>query len=65
MDFWDKLLLIREALKLPDGSKLKAGTYKTPSNWLVTTPDVASIFETCRAGFAPAPCETFSRKYGT
>lgn len=32
---------------------------KKPANWLVTSPEVASIFETSCAGFAPAPCETF------
>lgn len=32
---------------------------KKQSNWLVTSPEVASIFETSCAGFAPAPCETF------
>jgi pantetheine-phosphate adenylyltransferase len=28
--------------------------------WIVTTPDVSSIFETTTAGFAPAPSETFA-----
>jgi hypothetical protein len=30
------------------------------ANWIVTSPEVASIFETTAAGFAPAPSETFT-----
>ena len=33
-------------------------------NWIVTTPEVASIFETTFASFAPTPCETFARGDG-
>ena len=32
--------------------------------WMVTTPEVASIFENGTAGFAPAPSETFTSSLG-
>ena len=63
---WFHLMMIKDCLSLPDGSKLKEGTYhsgpkvRSGKDWLVTTPDVASIFETCAAGFAPSPCDKFS-----
>lgn len=39
-------------------------TLRGGANWLVTSPEVASIFETATAGFAPAPSETFSSSLG-
>jgi hypothetical protein len=34
------------------------------ANWIVTSPEIASIFETATAGFAPAPSETFTSSLG-
>lgn len=59
---WYRLVMLKDCLTVPDGNKLKEGTYKTrpgfyeANGWLVTTPDVASIFETTHAGFFPSPC---------
>ncbi len=39
-------------------------TLRGGCNWLVTSPEVASIFETATAGFAPAPSETFTGSLG-
>jgi Major capsid protein Gp23 len=39
-------------------------TLRGSANWLVTSPEVASIFETATAGFAPAPSETFTSSLG-
>ena len=39
-------------------------TLRGGCNWIVTSPEVASIFETATAGFAPAPSETFSSTLG-
>lgn len=39
-------------------------TLRGGCNWLVTSPEVASIFETATAGFAPAPSETFTTSLG-
>lgn len=39
-------------------------TLRGGANWLVTSPEVASIFETATAGFAPAPSETFQSSLG-
>jgi len=39
-------------------------TLRGGCNWLVTSPEVASIFETATAGFAPAPSETFTSSLG-
>lgn len=39
-------------------------TLRGGCNWLVTSPEVASIFETATAGFAPAPSETFTASLG-
>jgi len=39
-------------------------TLRGGANWLVTSPEVASIFETATAGFAPAPSETFTSSLG-
>jgi hypothetical protein len=35
-------------------------TLRGGCNWLVTSPEVAAIFETATAGFAPAPSDTFT-----
>jgi len=39
-------------------------TLRGGANWIVTSPEVASIFETATAGFAPAPSETFTSSIG-
>jgi hypothetical protein len=39
-------------------------TLRGGANFLVTSPEVASIFETATAGFAPAPSETFTSSLG-
>jgi hypothetical protein len=39
-------------------------TLRGGANWLVTSPEIASIFETATAGFAPAPSETFTSSLG-
>jgi len=39
-------------------------TLRGGANFIVTSPDVASIFETATAGFAPAPSETFTSSLG-
>lgn len=39
-------------------------TLRGGANWIVTSPEVASIFETATAGFAPAPSETFTSNLG-
>lgn len=39
-------------------------TLRGGCNWIVTSPEVASIFETATAGFAPAPSETFTSSIG-
>lgn len=39
-------------------------TLRGGCNWLVTSPEVASIFETATAGFAPAPSDTFTSSLG-
>lgn len=39
-------------------------TLRGGANWIVTSPEVASIFETATAGFAPAPSETFTSSLG-
>lgn len=39
-------------------------TLRAGANWIVTSPEVASMFETSVAGFAPAPSETFTSSLG-
>lgn len=39
-------------------------TLRGGANWIVTSPEVASIFETATAGFAPNPSETFTSSLG-
>ncbi len=39
-------------------------TLRGGANWLVTSPEVASIFETATAGFAPAPSNNFESSLG-
>lgn len=39
-------------------------TLRGGANFIVTSPEVASIFETATAGFAPAPSETFTSSLG-
>jgi len=39
-------------------------TLRGGCNWIVTSPEVASIFETATAGFAPSPSETFTSSIG-
>jgi hypothetical protein len=39
-------------------------TLRGGCNWLVTSPEVASIFETATAGFAPSPSENFTMSLG-
>lgn len=39
-------------------------TLRGGANWIVTSPEVASIFETATAGFAPTPSETFTSSIG-
>ena len=39
-------------------------TLRGGANWIVTSPDVASMFETATAGFAPQQSETFTSSIG-
>lgn len=39
-------------------------TLRGGCNWIVTSPEVASIFEAATAGFAPKPSETFTSSLG-
>ena len=39
-------------------------TLRGGCNWIVTSPEVASIFETATAGFAPNPSDTFTSSLG-
>lgn len=39
-------------------------TLRGGCNWIVTSPEVSSIFETATAGFAPNPSETFTSSLG-
>jgi hypothetical protein len=39
-------------------------TLRGGCNWIVTSPEVSSIFETATAGFAPSPSETFTSSLG-
>lgn len=39
-------------------------TLRGGCNWLVTSPEVASVFETATAGFAPAPSDSFTGSLG-
>ncbi len=39
-------------------------TLRGGCNWIVTSPEIASIFETATAGFAPSPSETFTSSLG-
>jgi hypothetical protein len=39
-------------------------TLRGGANWIVTSPEVASIFETATAGYAPSPSETFTTGLG-
>lgn len=39
-------------------------TLRGGANWIVTSPEVASIFETATAGFAPTPSDTFTSSAG-
>ena len=39
-------------------------TLRGGANWIVTSPEVASIFETATAGFAPAPSNNFESSMG-
>jgi hypothetical protein len=39
-------------------------TLRGGANWIVTSPEVASIFETATAGYAPAPSDTFTSSLG-
>lgn len=39
-------------------------TLRGGCNWLVTSPEVASVFETATAGFAPSPSEGFTSSLG-
>ncbi len=39
-------------------------TLRGDANWIVTSPEVAAIFETATAGFAPAPTDTFTGSLG-
>lgn len=39
-------------------------TLRGGCNWMVTSPEVASIFETATAGFAPTPSDTFTSSLG-
>lgn len=39
-------------------------TLRGGCNWIVTSPEVASIFETATAGFAPDPSDTFTSSLG-
>jgi len=39
-------------------------TLRGGCNWIVTSPEVSSIFETATAGFAPSPSDTFTSSLG-
>lgn len=39
-------------------------TLRGGANWIVTSPEVAAIYETATAGFAPDPSETFTSALG-
>ncbi len=39
-------------------------TLRGGANWIITSPEVASIFETATAGFAPAPSSAFESSLG-
>ena len=39
-------------------------TLRGGCNWIVTSPEVASMFETATAGFAPTPSDTFTTAIG-
>ncbi|MFW5871688.1 MAG: hypothetical protein ACOCUT_01140 [bacterium] len=39
-------------------------TLRGGANWMITSPEVASIFETSTAGFAPAPSNNFESSLG-
>jgi hypothetical protein len=39
-------------------------TLRGGANWVVTSPEVASVFETATAGFAPTPSDTFTSSLG-
>lgn len=39
-------------------------TLRGGANWIVTSPEVAAVFETATAGFAPDPSETFTSSLG-
>ena len=39
-------------------------TLRGGANWVVCSPEVASIFETATAGFAPSPSDTFTSSLG-
>lgn len=39
-------------------------TLRGSANWIVTSPEVASIFETATAGYAPTPAEGFTMSLG-
>jgi hypothetical protein len=39
-------------------------TLRGGANWIVTTPEIAAIFETATAGFAPTPGEGFTASLG-
>ena len=39
-------------------------TLRGGANWIVCSPEVAAIFETATAGFAPAPSESFTSSLG-
>lgn len=39
-------------------------TLRGGANWIVTSPEVATMFETATAGFAPSPSDTFTSSLG-
>jgi hypothetical protein len=39
-------------------------TLRGSANWIVTSPEIASIFETATAGFAPSSTESFTSSLG-
>lgn len=39
-------------------------TLRSEANWIVTSPEVAALFETATAGFAPIPSESFTSGIG-
>jgi len=46
------------------GAVVHRKTLRGGINWIVTSPEVASMFETATAGFAPDPSETFTNTMG-